>query len=68
MSPLVSAKFLNQKKVGVTVDYFLLQGAKPESGCLKNRYFSTLLPVDPYLVIYEKLSQFNKDLLDAVCL
>ena len=55
------------KKSGVTVDYCLLQGAKPDSGYFKNRYFSTLLPMDPYLIIYEKLSQFNIDLLYAVC-
>ena len=57
------------KKSGVTVDYFLLQGAKPDSGYFKNRYFGTLLPMDPYiyLIIYEKLSQFNIDLLYAVC-
>ena len=40
----------------------------PDSGCFKNRYFSTLLPVDPYLIIYEKLSQFTIYLLYSVCL
>ena len=65
--PFSICKIFKPKKSGVTVDYFLLQGAKPDSGCFKNRYFSTLLPVDPYLIIYEKLSQFNIDLLYAVC-
>ena len=33
--PFSICKIFKPKKSGVTVDYFLLQGAKPDSGCLK---------------------------------